>query len=592
MPTKPPVATVSPSRMSCTASCALTTLPVAAPRRPASRSAAWAGAGCMRLSWRRAWRTARCCPPRRTPAMRDCPQRCPAPQAVRPGSRLQRLRGERVALGEAAAGVAALEPALALRTAAVGEAVGHDLALAAPLQRVVADLRGGVHRLFQVALLEPVLAALRVVRPHAGETVGLQLDANGDGVHLRLADTPAHAFDLGRDAEQVLHVVAHLVRDDVGLREVARRTELAVQRVEEAEVDVDLLVARAIERAHRRLAHAAGAARGATEQHQLGLAVGGTTHLHQGTPHVFRVGEHGGDERGLRVARRRRGGRRLGRWRGEVAAAQDAEQRKRVDAEDPSRHQRHHDGAQADAAPASETGPPTCGAAVLDVAALPLAFPLHGGLPGVRRSRRRRTFAPSGLGQRDTTLPLVLAAAVLVARLADLVALEEQHLRAALAGVDLGRQRRGVAELQRHVPFPLGLERGDVDDDAAARVSALAEADRQHGPRNAEVLDGARERERVRRDDADVTGEIDEGVRVERLGIDDRRVDVGEDLEFARAADVVTVAGRAVAHDLLAADLAYLTGLEGLDHPGLRRHAAYPLVALDAHVADLSPVVV
>src|SRR5262245_66544388 len=57
---------------------------------------------------------------------------------------------------------------------------------------------------------------------------------------------------------------------------------------------------------------------------------------------------------------------------------------------------------------------------------------------------------PSGLGQRDAALALVLAAAVLVAGLADLVALEEQHLRATLAGVDLGRQRRGVGELEPH----------------------------------------------------------------------------------------------------------------------------------------------
>ena len=61
----------------------------------------------------------------------------------------------------------------------------------------------------------------------------------------------------------------------------------------------------------------------------------------------------------------------------------------------------------------------------------------------------------------------------------------------------------------------------------------FSEADREHVARNAEVLDRARQRERVGRNDADVAVEIDEGARVERLGIDDRRVDVGEDLEFA-----------------------------------------------------------
>ena len=38
-------------------------------------------------------------------------------------------------------------------------------------------------------------------------------------------------------------------------------------------------------------------------------------------------------------------------------------------------------------------------------------------------------------------------------------------------------------------PFPLGLERRDVDDEAAARVGGLADAHRQHVARDAEVLD-------------------------------------------------------------------------------------------------------
>ena len=76
-----------------------------------------------------------------------------------------------------------------------------------------------------------------------------------------------------RDAEQVLHVVADLVGDDVGLGEVARGAEARAQLVEEAEVDVDLLVARTVERAHRRLGEAAGRIDRAREQHQGRLAV-------------------------------------------------------------------------------------------------------------------------------------------------------------------------------------------------------------------------------------------------------------------------------------------------------------------------------
>jgi hypothetical protein len=78
------------------------------------------------------------------------------------------------------------------------------------------------------------------------------------------------------------------------------------------------------------------------------------------------------------------------------------------------------------------------------------------------------------------TLILVLPALVGVAHGADAVGLEEDHLGDAFVGVDLGGQRGGVADLDGHLAAPLGLEGGDVDDDAAAGVGALAHADRQH----------------------------------------------------------------------------------------------------------------
>ena len=184
----------------------------------------------------------------------------------------------------------------------------------------------------------------------------------------------------------------------------------------------------------------------------------------------------------------------------------------------------------------------------------------------------------SGARQGDAPLALVLAATVTVRDLADLVGLEEQHLGAALAGVDLGRQRRGVGELQRHVAFPLRLEGGDVDDDAAARVGGLAQADGEHVARDAEVLDRAGQREGVGRDDADIAHEVDEVLLVELLGIDDGAVDVGEDLELGRAADVVAVAGGAVGDDATAVDGTDLAGLEGLDHAVLLGHFADPAV--------------
>jgi hypothetical protein len=62
------------------------------------------------------------------------------------------------------------------------------------------------------------------------------------------------------------------------------------------------------------------------------------------------------------------------------------------------------------------------------------------------------------------------------------------HLRQPLAGVDTGRQGYHVGNLQRYVSVPFRLERGDVHNDPAAGVGALAHAQGQHVSRDAEVF--------------------------------------------------------------------------------------------------------
>ena len=61
----------------------------------------------------------------------------------------------------------------------MGPRFGIDLALRLLLNAIVADGRRGVQRLVDLAGLE-LTTLLRVVGPHAGEAVGLQLE--GDGV--------------------------------------------------------------------------------------------------------------------------------------------------------------------------------------------------------------------------------------------------------------------------------------------------------------------------------------------------------------------------------------------------------------------------
>ena len=182
---------------------------------------------------------------------------------------------------------------------------------------------------------------------------------------------------------------------------------------------------------------------------------------------------------------------------------------------------------------------------------------------------------------------MIFATPVLVARLTNIVfvALKKQHLGAAFACINFGGQRRGVAELQRHITFPLRLERGHVDADAAAGLGALAQANGQHVARYAEILHGAGQREAVGRDDADIAFDVHKAALIEVFGVHHRAVNVGEHLELRGAADVIAITAGAVADDFLTCRvLANLAWLKRLDHAVLLRHSADPFVAFNRHL--------
>ena len=174
---------------------------------------------------------------------------------------------------------------------------------------------------------------------------------------------------------------------------------------------------------------------------------------------------------------------------------------------------------------------------------------------------------------------LVFSFFVFVADFAVFVGKEKEDLAEAFVGVNFCGERRGVADFECDEAFPFGFERRDVDDDAAARVGGFAEADCEHVARDAEVFDGAGEREGVRRHDADVALVRDERTRIEMLWIDDGRIDVGENLKFIGDANVVPVRRNSVADDTFA----NLAVGERLDHFVFERHFANPAVWLNGH---------
>ena len=162
--------------------------------------------------------------------------------------------GKSVALGRIARLHAPAQPAHPLLRGAMGEAVGHHPSGRLALERIVANGASGGHAFLDIAGLQPI-AILR--GPDAGIAIGLQFQPDGQGIALRLACRLLCAADLIRGAEQVLDVMAELVRDDIIAREVALRAEPVGEFIEEAGVEINAIIGWAIEGAHGRLRRAA-----------------------------------------------------------------------------------------------------------------------------------------------------------------------------------------------------------------------------------------------------------------------------------------------------------------------------------------------
>src|SRR5690606_16122146 len=195
--------------------------------------------------------------------------------------------------------------------------------------------------------------------------------------------------------------------------------------------------------------------------------------------------------------------------------------------------------------------------------------------PDCRRSQAR---------QGDPLLAHILAGAVLVGDLARLVSFQEQELAGSFIGIDFCRQRRGVGKFQRHMAFPLRLERGHVDDDAAACIGGFAEADDEDIARDAEIFDGARKNKGIRRNNAHIRLAINETVVGEGFRIDSGRIDIGEYLELIGNPGVVAIGGKTIgdgAFALLAFD-------KRLDHLHVLRRLPDPFVRHNCHGSSLS----
>jgi len=253
----------------------------------------------------------------------------------------------------------------------VGEFVGHDAAGLHFLQMVVADGGSGVHCGFDVALLEEV-ALFGGIGPDSGVAIGLELDADGDGVgHFRIVFDFLADFSL--DARDFLHVVADLVSNYVGLREFAGSAELIFEFGEEAEVEIDLFVTGTVKGAGGGLGEATGGIDSAAIEDQFCV----TVLRDDFRPGVLHVIEDERDELDFALfggALRGAGGRALRGLRGGGATQ---ERREQIAFENETQDQQDQYAADADVDAAGETSAAAAGTVVFDIVADSAWGPTH-----------------------------------------------------------------------------------------------------------------------------------------------------------------------------------------------------------------------
>ena len=185
------------------------------------------------------------------------------------------------------------EPGRPLLGRPVRQGLGVDPPLRLLLDPVVADRRRRRERLPRC---RPARAG-PARTPNAAQTPAKQSAWSSRRTESSLRSDRVVACDsrctAAFDAEQVLHVVPELVGDHVGLREVARRAEPAVELAEEPEIEVHEPVGGAVERTGRGRGDPAARVGPIGEQDELGVSVrppGGTEDVL--VPHHLDVVDH------------------------------------------------------------------------------------------------------------------------------------------------------------------------------------------------------------------------------------------------------------------------------------------------------------
>src|SRR4029453_11456186 len=106
-----------------------------------------------------------------------------------------------------------------------------------------------------------------VMSPDPRVAIRLELHPNRERI-ARIRIRALQLAELALGAGQRLDVMSELVREDVGLSEIAWRSELAIELVEKAEIEIDLAIAGTVEGPGRGLREPACRVNGVAKEHR------------------------------------------------------------------------------------------------------------------------------------------------------------------------------------------------------------------------------------------------------------------------------------------------------------------------------------
>lgn len=163
------------------------------------------------------------------------------------------------------------------------------------MEPVVSNRGGSIQSRGDIASIDDSALAGGVA-PDPGKAIGLEFQADGELVgSIRISFF--QATDFGLNADQFLYVMADLMSDDVRLGKFAGRTEAVAQFVEEAEIQIDLFVFRAIKRPDGFASEAATGGIRVAEENKPGVVVRSSRGLREDiVPVALDVVKNEGDE--------------------------------------------------------------------------------------------------------------------------------------------------------------------------------------------------------------------------------------------------------------------------------------------------------